>query len=100
MEEIRKLSQEEIDQHLEAVDGWFELDGKLQRDFEFKDFVTAFGFMAQVALAAEAMNHHPEWFNVYNRVSIHLMTHDAGGISQYDFELAQRINEILGATPS
>ena len=69
-----KLTDEEIDARLDQVDGWYVLDGKLQRDFTFDDFVSAFGFMAQVALIAESLSHHPEWFNVYNRVSIHLMT--------------------------
>jgi len=96
MAELRKLTRDEIYDRLEEVEGWSELDGKLQRDFNFVDFVTAFGFMTQVALVAESMNHHPEWFNVYNRVSIHLMTHDADGVSDRDFQFARRINEILG----
>ncbi|MDH5171990.1 MAG: 4a-hydroxytetrahydrobiopterin dehydratase, partial [Gammaproteobacteria bacterium] len=60
----------------------------------FKDFVEAFGFMSRVALLAEAMNHHPEWSNVYNRVDIHLTSHDAGGISERDFTLANRIDRL------
>lgn len=90
-----KLTDEEIDARLDDVDGWTVLDGKLQRDFTFEDFVAAFGFMAKVALIAESLNHHPEWFNVYNRVSIHLMTHDVEGISNNDFEFAARVNRVL-----
>lgn len=89
-----KLTEEEIDARLDELDGWSVLDGKLQRDFTFDDFVDAFGFMAKVALIAESMNHHPEWFNVYNRVSIHLMTHDVDGISTNDFEFAERVNRL------
>ena len=92
---VRKMTEEEIETRLDELDGWSVLDGKLQRDFTFDDFVAAFGFMAQVALIAESMNHHPEWFNVYNRVSIHLMTHDVDGISNNDFELAERVNRLL-----
>ena len=92
---VRKLTDEEIDARLDQVDGWMVLDGKLQRDFTFDDFVAAFGFMAQVALIAESMNHHPEWFNVYNRVSIHLMTHDVDGVSDYDFQFAAKVNQLL-----
>ena len=68
------------------------MDGKLHRDFRFPDFVTAFGFMTSVALRAESMNHHPEWFNVYNRVAVDLTTHDARGISQSDFDLAAKMD--------
>ena len=91
----RKLTEDEIDARLDDVDGWMVLDGKLQRDFTFDDFVAAFGFMAKVALIAESLNHHPEWFNVYNRVSIHLMTHDVDGISDNDFEFAARVNRLV-----
>ncbi len=90
-----KLNDEEIEARLDHLDGWTVLDGKLQRDFTFDDFVDAFGFMTKVAIAAESAGHHPEWFNVYNRVSIHLRTHDVGGISDYDFGLAERINKLL-----
>ena len=62
----------------------------------FKDFVAAFGFMSQVALLAESMNHHPEWSNVYNRVEIALTTHDASGITERDFKLATQIEALLG----
>jgi 4a-hydroxytetrahydrobiopterin dehydratase len=90
-----KLSASAIDEQLRGLPGWHVHNAKLQREFTFADFVEAFGFMSRVALVAEAMDHHPEWFNVYNRVDIHLTTHDAGGISQRDFTLAQRINRLL-----
>ena len=68
---------------------------KLRRELRFADFVEAFGFMAKVALVAEAMGHHPEWSNVWNRVVIELTTHDTGGLSSFDLELAQRIDALL-----
>lgn len=70
------------------MDGWSLRDGKLYRRFDFPDFVAAFDFMSRVAPEAERMNHHPEWLNVYNRVEVWLVTHDAGGITELDFELA------------
>ena len=91
---VKKLSQEEIEQRLGQLEGWTLKDGKLHRDFVFADFVRAFAFMTRIALVAEAMGHHPEWFNVYNRVSIDLRTHDVGGLSASDFELAARVNEL------
>ncbi|MBK6738422.1 MAG: 4a-hydroxytetrahydrobiopterin dehydratase [Haliea sp.] len=90
-----KLSPQDINKQLAQLDGWSLHDDKLQRQFVFRNFVEAFGFMSQVALLAEAMDHHPEWSNVYNRVKIELTTHDAGGITQRDFTLAQRINAVL-----
>ena len=73
---------------------WKEENNKLYRKFEFKDFSEAFAFMTRVALAAEKMNHHPEWTNVYNHVSVQLMTHDAGGITQSDVDLAMLLERI------
>lgn len=90
------LTPDEIEQRLEQVPDWTVLDGKLQRDFNFHDFVNAFGFMTSVALIAESMDHHPEWFNVYNRVSIHLITDEAGGLTDRDFEFAARVNRLVG----
>ena len=89
-----KLSPAEIDRRLQALPDWVIDQRKLYRQFVFKDFVEAFGFMSRVALLAEAMNHHPEWSNVYNRVDIHLSSHDAGGISERDFTLANRIDRL------
>jgi 4a-hydroxytetrahydrobiopterin dehydratase len=97
MAEVRKLTDAEVTARLSEVPGWEILHGKLQRTFTFSSFVTAFGFMSSVALLAEAMGHHPEWSNVYNRVTIALTTHDVGGISPLDFTLAQKIAEIAGS---
>ncbi len=80
---------------MEKLSGWSLAGGKLRKTYEFKDFGEAFAFMTRVALEAEKMNHHPEWFNVYNKVVIELVTHDVGGISNYDFKLARRIDEIV-----
>jgi 4a-hydroxytetrahydrobiopterin dehydratase len=85
---VPKLSDADVHARLEGVPGWSIANGKLHREYKFPDFVHAFGFMSTAAIAIEKMNHHPEWFNVYNRVVVDLTTHDAGGISQRDFELA------------
>jgi len=92
MATIKKLNDSELQQELHKFAGWSLVNGKLHKVFQFASFVEAFGFMAKVALVAEAMNHHPEWFNVYNRVVIELTTHDAGGLSARDFELAAKID--------
>jgi len=96
MAERQKLSEAEVRARLPEFPGWELVDGKLHKAFRFGSFVPAFGFMASVALVAEAMNHHPDWSNVYNRVTIDLNTHDVGGISGLDFTLAKRIDEIAG----
>ena len=93
----QKLSEAEIQQHLQGAKGWSLVNGKLHKNFECKDFVDAFGKMTQVALMAEAMNHHPEWFNVWNKVVVDLNTHSVQGISTLDFELAGKINGIFGS---
>jgi 4a-hydroxytetrahydrobiopterin dehydratase len=90
----QKLSEGEIQLRLKHVPGWEIVDGKLHREFRFPDFVAAFGFMTSLALRAEAKNHHPEWLNVYSRVVIDLTTHDAGGLTTLDFELAAAANEL------
>ncbi|MGY4591110.1 4a-hydroxytetrahydrobiopterin dehydratase [Thermostichus sp. MS-CIW-40] len=89
-----RLSEAEVQAKLENLPGWSLQDGKLHRQFQFRSFVEAFGWMSSVALVAESMGHHPEWTNVYNRVRVHLTTHDAGGITELDFTLAQRMNEL------
>ena len=89
-----KLTNAEINAQLEGISGWTVENEKLHKEFQFDSFVEAFGFMASVALIAESMNHHPEWFNVYNRVTVDLATHDAGGISALDFELAKKIDAL------
>lgn len=91
---VTKLTDAEISAQLEGISGWTVENEKLHKEFQFDSFVEAFGFMASVALIAESMNHHPEWFNVYNRVTVELATHDAGGISALDFELAQKIDAL------
>ena len=89
-----KLSEEDIAERLKPLLGWTLVAGKLKRNFEFPDFSAAFGFMTRAALIAETLGHHPEWSNVYNRVEIHLTTHDAGGITELDFEFASRVSAL------
>ncbi len=91
-----KLAKQEIAAGLGQLDGWTVVKGKLHRIFEFKDFTQAFGFMKRVALAADRMDHHPDWSNAYNKVTIDLSTHSAGGLTKNDFELARKIQKILG----
>ena len=90
----KKLTDAQIQENLAQVDGWTIENGKLHKEFQFDNFVSAFGFMTQLALVAESLNHHPEWFNVYNRVTIDLTTHDAGGISDLDFQWAKQADAI------
>ena len=89
-----KLSKQEIAAGLCQLDGWSVLKGSLHRMFEFKDFTQAFAFMKRVALAADRMDHHPDWSNAYNKVTIDLSTHSAGGLTMNDFELAAKIQKI------
>lgn len=93
---LEKLQDEALSEALESVPGWVLKDGKLHRILNFTNFVEAFGFMTQVALVAERMNHHPEWCNVYKTVAISLSTHDAGGLTTKDIDLAQAINRLAG----
>ncbi|TMQ69540.1 MAG: 4a-hydroxytetrahydrobiopterin dehydratase [Candidatus Eisenbacteria bacterium] len=88
------LTGDELARAVAALPGWSIAGGKLHREFKFPDFVRAFSFMSAAALVAEARNHHPEWFNVYGRVVVDLTTHDAGGITQNDLDLAQKMNEL------
>ena len=83
---------------LAELSGWSEVDRRdaIQKTFRFADFNNAFGFMTRVALVAEQLNHHPEWFNVYSTVRVDLTTHDAGGLSSLDFELAAQMNAFAG----
>jgi 4a-hydroxytetrahydrobiopterin dehydratase len=92
-----KLDTAEIGRRLERLPGWVIRDGKLHRDFTFSDFAEAFRFMTEVAAEAERLQHHPDWCNVYNRVSVDLSTHDVGGITALDFELAGRAQHVAGA---
>ena len=92
---LEKLSSEQIQKELSNLTGWSEVNGKLHKDFEVADFNQAFGFMTRAAMEIEKMNHHPEWFNVYNKLSVDLMTHDSGGITQNDVSLAKILNSLL-----
>jgi 4a-hydroxytetrahydrobiopterin dehydratase len=89
-----KSSTPEIQAALGRLPGWGLANGKLHREYQFSDFVHAFAFMAAAAVTAEALGHHPEWSNVYNRVNIDLTTHDAGGVTVKDTELAAKLEEI------
>ncbi|MDO8900503.1 MAG: 4a-hydroxytetrahydrobiopterin dehydratase [Phenylobacterium sp.] len=85
---------------LTQLPGWTAGEGEreaLVRTYRFEDFNAAFGFMARVALMAETLDHHPEWFNVYNRVDVTLTTHDAGGVTELDVKLAQFMDQVAGA---
>jgi 4a-hydroxytetrahydrobiopterin dehydratase len=95
-----KLDADEVTKRLAEVAGWTLRESKLHREYKFADFVEAFGFMASVALVAERMNHHPEWFNVWSTVVVDLSTHDAGGITANDFELAAAMERLAGARAS
>jgi 4a-hydroxytetrahydrobiopterin dehydratase len=90
------VADDDLATFLDDHPGWSTKDGMLHRELTFADFAEAFGFMARVALWAEKMNHHPEWSNVWNRVTIDLITHDVGGLSDLDVELATRIDSIVG----
>jgi 4a-hydroxytetrahydrobiopterin dehydratase len=97
---VERLGQELIDASLKSLNSnyeqlWEIVDGKLYSEFKFTSFISAFGFMTQVAILAERANHHPEWSNISNRVKIYLTTHEVTGISKRDFELAQEIAKII-----
>jgi 4a-hydroxytetrahydrobiopterin dehydratase len=89
-----KLTEEQIQKELVNLHGWSVANGKLHKDFVFADFIEAFGFMSKAAIHIEKMNHHPEWFNVYNKIKVELVTHDAGGITQNDINLARTLNSL------
>jgi 4a-hydroxytetrahydrobiopterin dehydratase len=93
---MHKLSVQQLDAALAALPGWSVVNEKLHREYKFPDFVHAFGFMATAAIAIEKMNHHPEWFNVYNKVIVDLTTHDAGGVTQKDVDLARLLDTFAG----
>lgn len=92
-----KLSQVEIEERLAALEGWtLAADGgSIRRSFAFRDFSEAFAFMTRAALAAEKLDHHPDWSNAYRTVEVRLSTHDAGGLTALDFDLAGRMNRIF-----
>lgn len=91
-----KLTEEEIANALTKLPPWKLQAGKLHREYEFADFIHAFGFMSTCAIAIEKMNHHPEWSNVWNRVTVDLTTHDAGGVTQKDVDLAHLLESFAG----
>ena len=90
---MRKFSGPELKQALDSLPGWSVVDGKLHKEYKFPDFAHAFGFMTTAALGIEKMDHHPEWFNVYNRVTVDLATHSAQGITSKDVDLAKLLDE-------
>ncbi len=89
-----KMNNEQVAAELAKLEGWAMVDGKdaITKSFKFKNFSEAWAFMSRSALVAEKLNHHPEWFNVYNRVDVTLNTHDVGGLSELDFKMAKRMN--------
>ena len=93
-----KLTESERGDALASVSDWSLVDGRdaITRTFRFKDFNAAFGFMSRAALKAEKMDHHPEWFNVYNKVDVLLATHDANGVTEKDVELARLMDAVAG----
>lgn len=93
-ESPRKLNDEEVKLALSRLVGWSVANGKLHREYRFKDFVDAWGFMSSAALVIQQMDHHPEWFNVYHTVRIDLVTHDASGITRRDVDLAAKLEDL------
>lgn len=96
MSTVPALTDSEIMQRLGDDSAWVYKDSKLYRRLVFEDFIHAFGFLSQIAIVAEKMNHHPEWANVYRTVDIYLTTHDANGVSKKDFELLAAIDKLIG----
>lgn len=94
--ERRLLEDREVRAALGSLKDWTFSEGRLRKQFTFPDFVRAFGFMARVALVAEKMDHHPDWANVYNRVTVELWSHDLGGVGTLDVEMAKEIDRLGG----
>ena len=94
MEMPEPLTEAALATELQNLNGWAIEDGKLHKEYVFDDFVRAFGFMSAAALLAERRGHHPEWFNVYNKVRVDLFTHDAGGITESDTDLAKEFDQV------
>ena len=92
---LEQLTSEQINESLATMTGWLLKGNAIEKEFIFKDFREAFGFMTMVALIAEKMNHHPEWSNVYNKVKITLSTHDSGGITENDINMAKLIDKLM-----
>ena len=97
---LEKLTGNARQAALAKLSGWSEVEGRdaISRKFTFKDFSEAFGFMARAAMMAEKLDHHPEWFNVYNTVEVTLATHEAGGVTERDVQLAQEMNRLAAAS--
>lgn len=93
----KEMKMKEISEVLKNLKGWSVVDGRdaIHKVFHFRDFNEAFGFMSRTAMMAEKMDHHPEWFNVYNRVEVTLTTHDAGGVTDKDIRLARFMNDLI-----
>ncbi|WP_422859493.1 4a-hydroxytetrahydrobiopterin dehydratase [Flagellimonas sp. S174] len=92
---MEKLNESQIESELKSLKGWNLENGSIVKTFQFTDFKEAFSIMTRIAFEAEKANHHPEWENVYNRLTIKLNTHDAGGITAYDFDLAKIIESVI-----
>ncbi len=92
-----RLTETELKEALTELDGWRKVDGReaIAKSFKFKDFNAAFSFMTRAALYAEKLDHHPEWFNVYNRVDVTLATHSENGITEIDIKMARKMNAIV-----
>ena len=90
-----RLSKSDIEKEVKELSGWSVKNDKLHKEFQFDNFNQAFGFMTRSAMEIEKMNHHPEWFNVYNRITVELTTHDAGGITNNDVNLARILNSLV-----
>lgn len=93
---MNKLTEAQIEEHLKEVEGWDYYDEAIHTTFEFDNFMDCFSVMTRIAMEAEKMEHHPEWYNVYNTLEITLNTHDAGGLTEKDFKLAKAIEYIVG----
>ena len=94
---MKKLSEQEINKNLESLEGWSYDGTGINTSFEFENFKEAFTLMTRIAFESEALQHHPDWSNVYNQLEITLSTHDAGGVTEKDFELANAIEKIVNA---
>lgn len=92
---MKTLSKKEISEKLTALEGWEYFENAIHTQFEFSDFKEAFSVMTRIAFEAERLNHHPDWSNVYNTLTISLSTHDAEGVTQKDFDLAHVIEELV-----
>ena len=92
---MTRLLESDIEEELKKLTGWSVKNDKLHKEFQFNNFNQAFGFMTRAAMEIEKMNHHPEWFNVYNKITVNLTTHDAGGITNNDVNLARILNSLV-----